>query len=427
MSGLSATHVKNTLWNLAGLGLPLVLGLAAVPVIVAHWGPARFGVLGLIWAGVGYAGQLDFGLGRAMTKFVAAALGRGDAAQAGRISTLIVALQCGFGILASAVIFLTVPLVGPLLVPGPSALRQEAIKAFRLAAALVPLVLVGNALRGVLEGGGRFDVANRIRIPMASLGFVLPAAVVVLGGSLSAVVATLIVLRVATVAVTAGAVPGAVPQFRWGAHLRRVEAAEVLRYSGWVGAANVLSPLLFHWDRLLLGALMGPAAVGFYTAPFEVLTRSRLVPGALATALFPAFAARPSGSEARSLMARATGTLVAVLAPPTVLVVLFAEPLLAVWLGTEFAAAGHSAARLLAVGVMVNGLAHVPFSYLQGVGRADLPTKFLLWELLLHVPLTWLLIERFGITGAAGAWTLRALVDAGLVVAAAVRVSRGHE
>ena len=104
------------------------------------------------------------------------------------------------------------------------------------------------------------------------------------------------------------------------------------------------------------------------------------------------------------------------------LLIVLAQPLLRLWLGADYAAHGSAAFAILAGGVLINGLAHVPSAYLYGRARPDLPAKFHLVELPLYVLGAWLLIRAYGITGAALAWTLRVSVDAVLLGIAMWRV-----
>ncbi|MGN5352838.1 oligosaccharide flippase family protein [Ralstonia sp. L16] len=64
---------RNTLWNLAGAGLPLAVGAVTIPYLIGRVGVEAFGVLTLIWALIGYFSLFDFGLGRALTQQVAKA------------------------------------------------------------------------------------------------------------------------------------------------------------------------------------------------------------------------------------------------------------------------------------------------------------------------------------------------------------------
>ena len=68
---------RNTFWNLAGNGLPFLLGAVTIPYLIRHLGVEAFGILTLIWGLIGYFSLFDFGLGRALTQQVAARLATG--------------------------------------------------------------------------------------------------------------------------------------------------------------------------------------------------------------------------------------------------------------------------------------------------------------------------------------------------------------
>ena len=63
--------IRHSTYNLLGLGLPLLIAVFTIPVLIKDLGDARFGLLTLIWAVVGYFGLFDLGLGRAMTQQLA--------------------------------------------------------------------------------------------------------------------------------------------------------------------------------------------------------------------------------------------------------------------------------------------------------------------------------------------------------------------
>ena len=169
------------------------------------------------------------------------------------------------------------------------------------------------------------------------------------------------------------------------------------------------------------------AAVAFYTAPYEAVSRVLILPAGMAAMLFPAFSALASAAEPTQgslLLARATRYMLMLVAAPTALIILFARDLLAVWLGPVYAAEGALALQILAVGVFVNSFAQLPYSYLQGMGRPDLTAKFHVAELASYAVLAWILVDAFGVTGAALAWTIRVSADAALLVAGVWRVLR---
>jgi Na+-driven multidrug efflux pump len=77
--------------------------------------------------------------------------------------------------------------------------------------------------------------------------------------------------------------------------------------------------------------------------------------------------------------------------------------------------------RWLAIGVVINGFAHIPFTLLQSAGRTDTIAKIHLSELPWYILALWWALLHDGIRGAAIVWTLRVAVDTVLLIACAIR------
>jgi O-antigen/teichoic acid export membrane protein len=413
---------RNALYNVLGQGLPLVVGLAALPITLRALGDARFGLLGLAWAILGYVGALDLGLGRATTKYVAEYLAAGDDARLRTVGTLAVASQTALGVLGGVLFALLAPVLVDDLLRVTPALRDEARGMMLALAVSVPFVVLGASLRAMLEAAQRFDLVNIIRTPTSAAVLLIPAIAASLGARLPAIVVLLVGVRVVACAASVAAIRRAIPAFRWTPAFSWEALRPLLGYGGWVSVSNVISPLLVYLERFLLAALAGVAAVGYYTVPSEIVMRVLIVPGALSGALFPALSASDGGST-EQLLGRPLRFLLLILAPIVTALVMGAGPLLSAWLGREYAARSATAFVILAIGVLINGLAHLPYAYLLGRGRPDLPAKFHLLELPLYAAAAWLLIRQAGVNGAAIAWTSRVTVDAALLVAAVWRLS----
>jgi O-antigen/teichoic acid export membrane protein len=185
---------------------------------------------------------------------------------------------------------------------------------------------------------------------------------------------------------------------------------------------NVLAPAMVYLDRAIISAGVSLAAVGYYTAPYEMVARLWILPSSLALALFPVVsglgASRSRGiaggmsGRLTFLFARSVKMILVAMSPIVVLLVVFAEPVLDLWLGRGFAIESARVLQVLAIGVLFSSLGHVPSEVLHGTGRPDLPAKLMVVELPLYAALSWWLTARLGITGTALALTLRVAVDA---------------
>lgn len=415
---------RNAVLNLGGQAVPLLVAVVTMPFVVAGLGTDRFGILAVAWMIVGFFGEL--GVGRATTKYVAEALGR--AADEELVSAVwVTALtQLALGVVMGVALFLATPWLVQSVLRVPTQLHDEARLAFVLLALTLPAVMVVASLRGVVEAAQRFDLVNLVRVPLSASNFLLPLVGLWLGWTLPGIVALLLTARVlAGMGFLAIAVQ-LFPLLRRPPTASLASLRRVLAFGTWVSVSSVVSPLLVYLDRFALGALVSMAAVGFYAAPYELISRAWIVPASLVATLFPAFSTlsgQAAWPDIQRLTARSVRHILAVLGPVVVLAVAVARDLLGLWLGAEFADASGVAFQILAIGVLVNSLALVPSSLLQGMERADLTAKFHLAELPVHVLVVWLCIRAWGVTGAAVAWTGRVGLDAVLLFLATRRLA----
>lgn len=154
---------------------------------------------------------------------------------------------------------------------------------------------------------------------------------------------------------------------------RQVPSRQLLGQGGWMTVSKVVGPLMTYLDRFIVGAILGIATV------------KGIVLGVLFPAMATAFASDPA--RARGLYADAATVLRHGLWVGCLMLVLFAEELLAAWIDPAFARQAAPGAQWLGVGVWINVLAPTPFTLLQGVGRSDLIATVHLAELALYLAL----------------------------------------
>lgn len=404
--------LSGTLWNALGRGLPLILALGLTPVLVHQMGIERWGLFTLALALVGVFGVFDLGVGAALTRALAAratAHREGDSAELAGSAITALALV---SLVIAAGAFAFVPVLVERLLNTPPALQGEAVVAFRLLCLAAPLVVINAALWGALAAHQRFREANLVTIPVATFYYLGPVLVLLVWQSLVGVILALLACRVANTVcywvLARRDLPGLRPTMpRWDV------VGPLLRMGGWMSASGILTQALLYADRFLVGSLLTLSAVAFYATPLDLVMRMWILPVAVAQALMPAMAAAYSTHEAETagLLRRGALLMLAVVLPACVVLVATGPWLLRLWLGAEFAAGGGQVLRILAVGIFFSCASFAPAALLDAIGRPDVNAKWQLAQAALFLPLSALLLLRFGIEGAAAAWAARCAAD----------------
>ena len=406
---------RNTLLNFVGQIIPFLFGVLTIPYVVHGIGPERFGVLSLAWVILGYFSLFDLGLGRATTKFIAESLGRNELDGLPGLVWTSVGFQLGIGAAGSVLVAAFVPtLVDRVLKVSPQFLHETKVS-FLILAASLPVVLGSAALRSVLESSQRFDLINYIRVPANISVFVLPAIAVACGLQLPGIITLLVLGRVVAMIAHFVLCLKVYPSLARNIHFDRLMVRPLLGYGGWVTVSSVVSAFFASGDRFVIGALSSMAAVGYYTAPSEMVSRLSIFPGSLVLTLFPAFSSlEAQGAKERleRLYSRSVKFLLLILGPIVVLLAVLARDILGLWLGADFSAKSTLVLQILSIGILLNCLAYLPLALIQGVGRPDVAARFHLFELPLYIVLLWFGVTRMGIPGAALAWTVRVGCDA---------------
>src|SRR5687768_9832340 len=96
---------RNTVINFIGQLTPMVVALAAIPILIHELGAERFGVLTLAWMGIGYFSLFDLGLGRALTQLVAEQIGAGREENIPALTWTALLLMTLLGAVGAAVVY----------------------------------------------------------------------------------------------------------------------------------------------------------------------------------------------------------------------------------------------------------------------------------------------------------------------------------
>ena len=412
----SALLARNTLYNLFGQALPVLVAVLCTPALLRGLGTDRFGILTLAWVVIGYFSLFDLGLGRALTQYVAERLGRDQHHDIGPVVRRSLIMITGLGVLGAIFVAAISPTLVRDILKVPEGLQAETVKAFYILALSIPFVISTAAIRGVLEGYQLFRLTNALRTPIGIFTYVGPLLVLPFAPNLVWVVAVLLFGRVVGWAAHLTLCVKRVPMFGPDADGdnpgdRSLKA--VFRFGGWMTVSNIVGPLMVTMDRFLVGTLVSVAAVAYYATPSHAVSQLLIIPASLLGVMFPAFALMEAQDRTKNavMFERVVKYMLVILFPIALVLMTLAFDGLKLWLGADFALHATPVLRWLTIGIFLNALAFVPLALLQGIGRPDITAKLHLFELPTYLALVWWLTKARGVEGAAIAFTLRVALD----------------
>jgi O-antigen/teichoic acid export membrane protein len=407
---------RNTLINVAGKVIPLLVAIITVPFIIKGLGTERFGVLTLVWAVIGYFGLFDMGLGKASTKFVADQEAK-DPRQLSPVIGTSILLLISVGIIGGILIAVITPWLVKDILNIPKDLIGETLKAFYILSGAIPMVLGAVGARGILAAQQRFGLVNAVKIPATVINFAGPLFVLIFTDKLQYIVLLLLAERILSFVIYFYFIFRNSMWTGLSFQLFSRWTKRLLGFGVWLAISNFVSPIMVYMDRFIIGVIITMSAVAYYTTPYEIVSRLTIFAAGMAGVLFPAFSVFFKEDQQRliGLYRKSIRYLLFILIPIVTFLIFAAHPLLYYWLGNAFADHSTTVLRILVIGMLVNSIARIPSNFIQAAGRPDLRAKLHLIELPFYLVLLWFLTDKLGIAGVALAWLIRVSIDCGMM------------
>jgi O-antigen/teichoic acid export membrane protein len=373
--------IRATLWHAAGRVAAGLLGVGTAVYGFHALGAERYGLLTLVAALQVALGLVEFGLRTSGTLAAAEEAARGDARALRGVLGAATLVHLAAGVVVGVpFVLLADPLADRLLggAGADPALRGEAAALLRV---MAPALVLGNAASGwtsVLVGTQRTGALALSMVLGAAAQWAGTIAGVAAGWgavALGAGFAAGLAVRCAVEGVASGrAVPG-VSVLPWHATAAALRRLAVLGRP--LQAARMADAFVFHWDRVLVGQMLGAAAGGVYQLAADFVLKVREAPLLLASGVLPAASEvkdADGGAAVRNLHVRGT-KYTAAAALLVLAFALAAAPELARLLGGPGAAAGAAVIAILFVGTTANVVVGVGTQVGLVLGQAGLQAR----------------------------------------------------
>jgi len=393
--------------NIASNYLRVIVGIAVmfflIPFMVSRLGVDMFGLWSLIFAVVGLFGLLDLGFATAAMKYVAELTASGD--HAGR-NEVLATLLVVYSVLGAVCLALVALLAGP--ASGWFDLPPDQAQPFTLALWLIGAVVAINfpasLVKAILIGSGRMHLVNAVELVItlvnAALIVILLEAGFGLVGMAIATATTMLLGPMVMLPLAIRLTPGLSASPRL---FSRSRVRELLGFSVYFFVANVAVLVILRIDPVVIKAFLSLGAVAVYAVAAKIAEYTYLLNKQFSNALMPLVSQSKGAGNVdtvRRILVDGTRFLLAIAVPFIALLFFYADAIVILWMGQEFAES-VPLLRILLLAVLFSSVQLNAANVLGMTGKHRFVAFAMGGSAVLNLILSIALIQIFGLTGVA--------------------------
>jgi len=400
---------RNIIYNFAGQGLLLLLGLVAVRFVFRQLGGDA---LGIIYAAATVSavlsGVLELGVSATIVREVAAKVDS-DLGYVRRLIRTASLFYWAAYLLVALVIFFGAPFFVHRWLLLQSMDPQTAIGALRILAISAMVILPRALYTSVLRGLQRMVFNNVIDVSVGALQQLGTIFIITRGGGVLQVAWWFAACYAAGIVAYVSLIAGF---FSWRALLPTYSVEVVrrnLRFSSHLMGISLLAAIYTQADKVFVSKLLPLVTFGYYAFAAGVVSRATLVTQAIAQAAFPSFSVLMAQGDRPTLQVqyRKLHELLSFVTVPIFAGITFAAlPLFSYLFNPSVAHLLLLPTALLCLGWYMNGTLNVPYVFSLAAGKPEISSRSNFLALFIVLPITFVLVLTLGLTGAALSWVV---------------------
>ncbi|SET99889.1 lipopolysaccharide biosynthesis protein [Paenibacillus sp. NFR01] len=389
---------NNVVYSLLSYCITPVILFISTPLLLHHMGDEQYGMWILVQSVLNVLAVSNFGLGNALIKLGSEC--RDDEESFGLLFrvTLLLAILLSAAISLLLLGFGTV--IFPLLMQTDG--LEKVLSASYYMGGIIGVRIINGIFSGAYMAKQRYDLNSKVNIVYNLITSVAFTILAVVYGSLTLLIQCLfystVLLTICNMFVTQRTLPGLKfrPAFNRGAFKR------LFHYGIYSWGQMLISTLNAQVDKLIIGGLLGPKVLGYYTVCMQVVVKIHEIPAAAGGYLLPKFSSLSQGADRQEIgrtYRRSLYIAMSFVLFAGIVACLLAKPILSLWISPAFAESHYKLFQLLTVSVSLGAFGVVPYYCLNGTGYVKLNTILSLVTTLVTVALFMVLIPEFGVYG----------------------------
>jgi O-antigen/teichoic acid export membrane protein len=388
-----------------------LLSIVMVPFYIKYLGTESYGLIGFFVTSQILLQLLDLGLSSTLNREVAKCSAAGDMREARNLLHTLAVVYWVMAVVIAIIMFLLAPLLAKHWLQPEHLSQSTVINAITLMGFSIacrwPSGLYGGALMGLqkialLSSFGSIVATISGFGAICILAFISPTIEAFFIWQTSVGFVSVIVLRFITWR-EMNSIDNP-SQFSLDSLVR------IWRFSAGMSAIAVAAAVLMQIDKVLLSKLLSLEDFGKYSLAWVIANGLYVLLIPIFNVIYPRFTILVAKGDTKVLMnlyRLVTRLLTSVLFPMAVLAGVFAEDILYIWTGNETLAREVApVARLLLIGSAINGVMIFPYALQLAYGAIRMSFKICLILIILTVPMTIFLAQKFGTLGGAYSWVI---------------------
>lgn len=405
--------ITNTFFSITSKIIPLLIAVICIPIIIKGLGEEKYGALTIALVFIGYFNFFDFGIGRAITKLISERIGKNKDKEIVVVYKTGVRLTLILGVIGGLIFFFVSKPITLHYINPPEQLLNEILVGLNYLSIGIPFTILINSYKGVLEALHEFKAITLSQVTLGMITYLGLIVCIQFTTDLGILIAYLSAVKFIHFIVYRTITHSKILSSEEATSFNKEFAIRMFGFGGWITVSMIVGPIMTILDRLVIASKSGMESVAYYSTSNEITQRVGVLPAALVSVLFPVFSNNSEFNTKHNI--RLYSYSFDLMMCGSILFGVFfigiAEDLLSIWITEGFARNSFVVLQIISIGAIFNFIARIPFTFIQGLNRPDITAKIHLLELPIFLIMLFVLINMYGIKGAAIATATRMVLD----------------
>lgn len=411
--------LRNIFSSWAGLVINIIVSFFLAPFVVRSLGDTWYGVWVIMMQFTAYLYLMDFGVRDSIVRYISKHQARGEA---GELNQIVNSALFIYGVFALLCMLVTggIALLFPLVFNVQPKTVPVAQLVVLLVGGTIAQSFIFNVFRGVLLGLQRYDITHGVGVTSVLLRALLIVVFLKLGYGIVAMgVIQLGVGLFSGVLVYIAALhqlrKREIPlRFRWIPLRQQTGVLKNLgNYSFFVLINNLAQKAIFSSDALIIGMFMPAAAVTYYAIAGNLIEYLRRLSNVTAEVLNPLTSELSSLNQhekIRRVLVQGSKLALLVGLPIATVYIFLGREFIGLWMGEKYGPLAGDVLVVLALGQILSFPHYTMNSLLYGMSRHHIIALWRIFEAVVNVVLSIVLVQYYGIIGVAIATVIPHLI-----------------